>query len=63
MSKVLILHHNDMDGRSGGFILYQYFSKFKAKEDIETLECGYTTKFFKNVLFHSINNIMCFTNI
>ena len=45
MSKVLILHHNDMDGRSGGFILYQYFSKFKAKEDIETLECGYTTKF------------------
>ena len=45
MSNVLILHHNDMDGRSGGYILYKYFKSFTPEENITTMECGYNTIF------------------
>ena len=45
MTNVLIMHHNDMDGRSGGYILYKYFSAFVPKEDIKTIECGYNGSF------------------
>lgn len=45
MQKVLILHHNDMDGRAGGYILYKYYNSFINEEDIKTLECGYNMTF------------------
>lgn len=49
-TKGLILHHNDMDGRSGGYLLYKYFKSFIHEEDITTMECSYTTVFDWNEL-------------
>jgi oligoribonuclease NrnB/cAMP/cGMP phosphodiesterase (DHH superfamily) len=51
MSKVLVIHHNDPDGRMGGFIMKKYF---EGKEfTVKTMEADYSTEFNFSKLLES----------
>ena len=41
--KVLVIHHDDADGRVGGFIMHSYYTS--KGYDVECFEANYDTEF------------------
>lgn len=43
MNKVLVIHHNDSDGRMGGYIMKKYYEG--SNKEVKTMEADYSTSF------------------
>ena len=51
--KVLVIHHDDADGRVGGFIMHSYYTS--KGYDVECFEANYDTEFvFSKLAFFFI---------